>query len=245
LIIGDSRNLWVTQDVYAGGFPYDKDRLLSPGKISDLGGPESTLVTVSAPEIAGMSGGPVLNDKFQVIGVVTGEEKVVQGSVKIPTSINYFTRIQFVEDVLRSKDVGAHFQRDNTEGSPRKPTSDPNAPLVFPAGYYISFITCGVPAEYVNWYMASLRSNFRNIQIKGPYVNEIRTSAIGQRTRVYYQGRENEELADRLAAKLQSLWQVPFELMATEQAARPTASNSGNYTPRNDLVVQLVTSECR
>lgn len=86
------------EEIFVFGFPLDgylpSAGNITPGIISALAGPgnNSSLVQITAPVQPGNSGGPLLNKKGNVVGVVVGKAnaiKIAQVTGDIPQNINF------------------------------------------------------------------------------------------------------------------------------------------------------------
>ncbi len=229
-------------NVFAAGFPLDQDQILNPGKVTSKTGADPTLVTINAQLVEGMSGGPVLDDANNVLGVIAGAGNLVQGPAHVPTSLNYFTPIQYIKSALKNDLVLAHFGKPD-----RRNEQEINVPY----GYSAQVIACGVePQDNIPYVLTNyLRKFFATVG--EPSIYGRKQPFIGNKSRVYYQdGNDpkitllNVEIAEQIAEYLQSKTKIGFSVLRTDQSATPT-STSRPFTPTNKIIVQYVTRYCR
>jgi len=105
----DTNALKQGEDIFVFGFPLDgylpSTGNITPGVISALAGPgnNSSLLQITAPIQQGNSGGPVLNKKGQVVGVVVGKVdaiKVAKITGDIPQNLNFAIAARTVKSFL-------------------------------------------------------------------------------------------------------------------------------------------------
>jgi len=97
LALGDSKTLAIGEEVFAVGNPEGLEGTFSQGIISsfrELDG--GSLVQLTAPISPGSSGGPVLNDKAEVIGVTVATYKGGQ-------NLNFAIPSQYLKELLANK----------------------------------------------------------------------------------------------------------------------------------------------
>ena len=105
----DSDDIKQGEEIFVFGFPLDgylpSAGNITPGIISALAGPgnNSSLVQMTAPVQPGNSGGPLLNKKGKVVGVVVGKAnaiKIAKVTGDIPQNINFAIAPRTVKSFL-------------------------------------------------------------------------------------------------------------------------------------------------
>ncbi len=105
----DSDDIKQGEEIFVFGFPLDgylpSAGNITPGIISALAGPgnNSSLVQMTAPVQPGNSGGPLLNKKGKVVGVVVGKAnaiKIAKVTGDIPQNINFAISPRTVKSFL-------------------------------------------------------------------------------------------------------------------------------------------------
>jgi TPR repeat protein len=108
------------EEIFVFGFPLDgylpSAGNITPGIISALAGPgnNSSLVQITAPVQPGNSGGPLLNKKGNVVGVVVGKAnaiKIAQVTGDIPQNINFAIAPRTIKSFLDGNRV--EYQKKN------------------------------------------------------------------------------------------------------------------------------------
>jgi S1-C subfamily serine protease len=100
-VFSDGRDLRAGQNVVVAGYPYGRmlgsDMAVTTGSVMALSGPrgDSRLIETTAPVQPGNSGGPLLDDRGNVIGIVTA--RLVGDAVEIlagnaPQNVNFATK---------------------------------------------------------------------------------------------------------------------------------------------------------
>jgi S1-C subfamily serine protease len=114
LPIAEGSELEQGQDVYVFGYPLDgylpASGNITPGMISALAGPSnnSSLIQVTAPVQQGNSGGPVINKKGRVVGIVVGKAdaiRIAKATGDIPQNINFAISVKTVRAFLDGNGV--------------------------------------------------------------------------------------------------------------------------------------------
>jgi len=97
LPLGDSASARPGQHVVAIGHPLGLGNTVSDGQVSAVRelSKNLTMLQISAPISPGSSGGPVLNDRGQVVGVTTSTHRVGQ-------NLNFATRARHLSRLIRS-----------------------------------------------------------------------------------------------------------------------------------------------
>jgi S1-C subfamily serine protease len=97
------------EDIYVFGFPLEgylpAAGNFTPGMVAALAGPgnNASLVQITAPVQPGNSGGPVMDDKGHVVGVVVGKAdaiKIAKVTGDIPQNINFAIAPQTIQAFL-------------------------------------------------------------------------------------------------------------------------------------------------
>jgi S1-C subfamily serine protease len=108
------------EPVIVAGFPLhdilSTDLHVFPGIVSALAGPgdDARLLQISAPVQPGNSGGPLLDDSGQVIGVVLGQLSTgVVGRNRIPQNVNFAIRGTLARSFLERQGVRFHSPRSD------------------------------------------------------------------------------------------------------------------------------------
>lgn len=118
----DSDDIKQGEEVFVFGFPLDgylpSAGNITPGIISALAGPgnNSSLVQITAPVQPGNSGGPLLNKKGKVVGVVVGKAnaiKIAKVTGDIPQNINFAIAPRTIKSFLDGNRVD-YKKRANT-----------------------------------------------------------------------------------------------------------------------------------
>lgn len=108
------------QDVYVFGFPLEgflpASGNFTQGMVAALAGPgnNASLIQITAPIQPGNSGGPVLDNKGHVVGIVVGKVdalKVAKAIGDIPQNINFAIAPQTIQAFLNGNQIG--FDRDS------------------------------------------------------------------------------------------------------------------------------------
>lgn len=104
IALGDSEEVEVGQTVYAVGNPKGLEGTFSMGIVSGVRVPESdTILQITAPISPGSSGGPVLNDKSEVIGISVAT--FVEGqNLNFAIPVNYLAELIKVKRELKKFD---------------------------------------------------------------------------------------------------------------------------------------------
>ncbi len=98
LTLGDSKTLVIGEEVFAVGNPEGLEGTFSQGIISSIRELEGgSLVQLTAPISPGSSGGPVLNDKAEVVGVTVATYKGGQ-------NLNFAIPSQYLKDLLSKRE---------------------------------------------------------------------------------------------------------------------------------------------
>jgi TPR repeat protein len=109
------------EDVYVFGFPLEgflpASGNFTPGMVAALAGPgnNSSLVQITAPVQPGNSGGPVVDIKGHVVGVVVGKAdalKIAKATGDIPQNINFSIAPQTIQAFLGGNRI--RFEKDST-----------------------------------------------------------------------------------------------------------------------------------
>lgn len=117
-VFPDSDELRQGEDVFVFGFPLDgflpDSGNITPGIVSALAGPgnNSSLVQITAPVQPGNSGGPLLNRRGKVVGIVVGKAdalKIAKITGDVPQNINFAIAPKTVRAFLVGNNVD--FQR--------------------------------------------------------------------------------------------------------------------------------------
>jgi len=97
------------QDIFVFGYPLDgflpASGNITPGVVSAMAGPanDSSLIQITAPVQPGNSGGPVINAKGQVVGVIVGKAdaiKIAKATGDILQNVNFAIALQTVRAFL-------------------------------------------------------------------------------------------------------------------------------------------------
>jgi hypothetical protein len=97
LSLGESRILAIGEEIYAVGNPRGLEGTFSQGIISSIRQLEGgSLVQITAPISPGSSGGPILNNKAEVVGVTVATYKGGQ-------NLNFAIPSQYLKDLLANK----------------------------------------------------------------------------------------------------------------------------------------------
>ena len=97
LSLGESKILEIGEEIYAVGNPRGLEGTFSQGIISSIRQLEGgSLVQITAPISPGSSGGPVLNNKAEVVGVTVATYKGGQ-------NLNFAIPSQYLKDLLAKK----------------------------------------------------------------------------------------------------------------------------------------------
>jgi hypothetical protein len=142
LPIGDSTKLSVGDTVYAVGNPRGLEGTFSQGIVSSIRHIDSgTLLQITAPISPGSSGGPILNESGEVVGVAVATFKDGQNlNFAIPAS--YVSTMNLTEKPLPFV------------SAPKKPVAVPSSTL--PQS----------PSDFVQQFVADLASNDLNTQLR-------------------------------------------------------------------------------
>ncbi len=127
LFLGDSDAVQVADKVYVMGNPHRLEGTFSSGEISAIRPPGAYLTTfplsggtswdwhapcqllqITAPTSKGSSGGPVLNDKGEVIGIVYGGvPSFLQPdfTVTIPENLNFAIAVNYLKQLAKEKGI--------------------------------------------------------------------------------------------------------------------------------------------
>jgi len=113
LVLGNSDNMREGNRVYAVGFPLPlvmgMQAKLSDGIISSTGGLQGDLrlFQISTPIQPGNSGGPLLNDQAEVVGVVTGGLNAMNMMKQgiIPQNVNYAVKISRLYSLINNSNL--------------------------------------------------------------------------------------------------------------------------------------------
>lgn len=127
LMVGDSDSMREGDRVYAVGFPLPlvmgMGAKMSEGIISSVGGLQGDLriFQVSTPVQPGNSGGPLLNDQAQVVGVVSSglNPIVMMKEGIIPQNVNYAVKINNISNLVHSASLNLSFHEPLSSGSLR------------------------------------------------------------------------------------------------------------------------------
>jgi TPR repeat protein len=112
--------IWQGENVYVFGFPLEgflpTAGNFTPGMVAALAGPgnNASLVQITAPVQPGNSGGPVLDGKGHVVGIVVGKAdavKIANATGDIPQNINFAIAPQTIQAFLEGNRIA--FSRDN------------------------------------------------------------------------------------------------------------------------------------
>ena len=113
LELGDPNLLRTAQRIYCVGSPHGFDNSISDGLVSNLKREyeEFTYIQISAPIAPGSSGGPLLNEYGQVVGVNTGGFE--QGSVNLAVPISHLSEMYTFTKMhsVRYLQAHSHFNR--------------------------------------------------------------------------------------------------------------------------------------
>jgi len=110
----DTDDLKQGEEVYVFGFPLDgylpSAGNITPGIVSALAGPgnNSSLIQITAPVQPGNSGGPLLNKKGKVVGVVVGKAdaiRIAKVTGDIPQNINFAIAPRTVKSFLDGNQI--------------------------------------------------------------------------------------------------------------------------------------------
>lgn len=93
------RNLVIGQNVYAIGSPLNMTNTFSSGEISQFRGENKSTVQINVPIDHGSSGGPLINEYGEVIGITSS--KIENTSANLNFAIN----IQLVKNMLPKKEL--------------------------------------------------------------------------------------------------------------------------------------------
>jgi hypothetical protein len=142
LPIGDSTRLAVGDTVYAVGNPQGLEGTFSQGIVSSIRHIDSgTLLQITAPISHGSSGGPILNERGEVVGVAVATWKDGQNlNFAIPAS--YLSTMNLAENPLPFV------------SAPKKPVAVPSSAL--PES----------PSGFIQQFVAELASNDLNTQLR-------------------------------------------------------------------------------
>ena len=138
LPLGDSDTVKVMDTVYVAGNPLGFEGTVVPGSISAIrpeGWPplvQGKLLQMTAPISKGSSGGPVLNDKGEVIGISTLAVSRVMPDLSVPQNLNFAVAVNHLKALMPTSPTPAEPKRAKpkvtpppVESKPAKPQADP------------------------------------------------------------------------------------------------------------------------
>ncbi|MGH7770939.1 MAG: S1C family serine protease, partial [Candidatus Binatia bacterium] len=111
LSLAPSRSAQVGQSVFTLGFPATSllgvEPKFSEGSISALSGPggEASLMQISVPVQPGNSGGPLVNDQGQVIGIITATAAIlpfVEATGSLPQNVNWAVKADYARPLFNA-----------------------------------------------------------------------------------------------------------------------------------------------
>jgi hypothetical protein len=156
-------------DLWSIGFPLDADRMRADFKIRNFSGPQSTW-TIGGNIVGGFSGGPVMDDKNRVFGIVVG------GQENLPGFNNMLPEYLFRSTVAP---LGANYcditeanKRDSIDDQPQydKKSSasfEACSPKVFKTGNLLSIQCSDIPdsvLQYLDEQITSANLNAEEAQ---------------------------------------------------------------------------------
>jgi S1-C subfamily serine protease len=119
LTLGDSSQAKAGNSVYTVGFPNPKvqgfESKLTKGDINSSTGisDDPRMFQVSVPIQPGNSGGPLLDEKNHVIGIITSQLnglKTLADSGSLPQNVNYAVKVSYLKLLIEShKDIKASY----------------------------------------------------------------------------------------------------------------------------------------
>ena len=138
LPLGDSDTVKVMDTIYVAGNPLGFEGTVVPGSISAIrpeGWPplvQGKLLQMTAPISKGSSGGPVLNDRGEVIGISTLAVSVVMPDLSVPQNLNFAVAVNHLKALMptpptpvKPKPVKPKVTPPPVQPKPAKPQVDP------------------------------------------------------------------------------------------------------------------------
>ena len=138
LPLGDSDMVKVMDTIYVAGNPLGFEGTVVPGSISAIrpeGWPplvQGKLLQMTAPISKGSSGGPVLNDRGEVIGISTLAVSVVMPDLSVPQNLNFAVAVNHLKALMptpptpvKPKPVKPKVTPPPVQPKPAKPQVDP------------------------------------------------------------------------------------------------------------------------
>ena len=138
LPLGDSDTVKVMDTIYVAGNPLGFEGTVVPGSISAIrpeGWPrlvQGKLLQMTAPISKGSSGGPVLNDRGEVIGISTLAVSVVMPDLSVPQNLNFAVAVNHLKALMptpptpvKPKPVKPKVAPPPVQPKPAKPQVDP------------------------------------------------------------------------------------------------------------------------
>ena len=158
LPLGDSDHVRTGETVVAIGNPLGLEHTVSNGLVSAVRevGPELTMLQISAPIAPGSSGGPLFNDRGEVIGVATG---ILVGG----QNLNFGVPVNYLKPLLESASPLSMKVFAETTGSPERPEVKRQIPK-----HALSLLQ-GCKPDSIGLILASLQ---RAINVGSPLYNE-------------------------------------------------------------------------
>jgi len=132
-----SRKSKIMQKIYAAGFPFGKDIsssvVITDGIISSLSGLGDNFsnIQITAPIQPGNSGGPIVDDKGNVVGVVVSK-LVLENTSVVPENTNFGIKSNVVVDFLESN--GVKLKTSNSENMSTEKLGE----IITEATYFLS-----------------------------------------------------------------------------------------------------------
>jgi hypothetical protein len=114
LPLAEARSVQVGEPVFTVGFPVTdilgRDPKFTDGSISALSGlgGESSLMQVTVPVQPGNSGGPLLNHRGEVVGIITSSAAVarfLQESGTLPQNVNWAVKVEYAAPLFERPTV--------------------------------------------------------------------------------------------------------------------------------------------
>ena len=138
LPLGNSDTVKVMDTIYVAGNPLGFEGTVVPGSISAIrpeGWPplvQGKLLQMTAPISKGSSGGPVLNDRGEVIGISTLAVSVVMPDLTVPQNLNFAIAVNHLKALMptppmpvKPKSVAPKVTPPSVQPKPAKPQADP------------------------------------------------------------------------------------------------------------------------
>ena len=138
LPLGDSDTVKVMDTIYVAGNPLGFEGTVVPGSISAIrpeGWPplvQGKLLQMTAPISKGSSGGPVLNDRGEVIGISTLAVSMVMPDLSVPQNLNFAVAVNHLKALMptpptpvKPKPVKPKVTPPPVQPKPAKPQVDP------------------------------------------------------------------------------------------------------------------------